>query len=177
LIRLSGGIMLKRIFRTLLCGLIVIGKIHAQEVIVAREKKPEPPKQTAQPSEQIPSETPTPAPTTRKSKSRERKSAPAALTLEQMRAAGGRAAEGLNNPSVSQPTKTREPEAASAPAPSPVAVETPKPVKRETPIEQRNTPRPSKPRGTKAEAIDIGPIRPTMIESGREPASPSPAPR
>ena len=170
--------MLKRFFRTLLCGLIILtGKIHAQEVIVAREKKPEPPKQAVQPSEQIPSETPTPAPTLRKSRSREKKSAPAALSLEEMRAAGARAAEGLNNPSVSQLAKTREPEVPSAPSPSPVAPETPRPVKRETPIEQRSTPPPSKQRGTKAETIDIGPIRPTMIESGREPASPSPAPR
>src|SRR4030095_1464237 len=50
--RLSGGIMLKRFFRVLLFSIILIGKIHAQEVIVAREKKPERPAQTPQPSEQ-----------------------------------------------------------------------------------------------------------------------------
>jgi hypothetical protein len=78
--RLSGGIMLKRFFRIVLCTVILIGKIHAQEVIVAREKKPELPAQTPQPAEQLPSESTTPAP--RKSKSREKKSAPARLTLE-----------------------------------------------------------------------------------------------
>ena len=88
--------MLKRFFRAVLCSVILIGKIHAQEVIVAREKKPELPAQTPQPSEQLASESPTPAP--RKSKSREKKSAPARLTLEEMRAAGARAAEGSNEP-------------------------------------------------------------------------------
>ena len=35
--------MLKGFPRALLCSIILIGKVHAQEVIVAREKKPEPP--------------------------------------------------------------------------------------------------------------------------------------
>ena len=41
--------MLKRFFRAILCSVVLIGKIHAQEVIVAREKKSELPKQTPQP--------------------------------------------------------------------------------------------------------------------------------
>jgi hypothetical protein len=162
--------MLKRFFRAALCSVILIGKIHAQEVIVAREKKPELPTQTPQPSEQLTSESSTPAPL--KSKSREKKSAPATLTLEEMRAAGARAAEGANDRSVSQSTKTREPDTESGPVPNPTVTETPKPVKRETPVEQRNSSRPSKSRGTNIEGM--GPIRPTMMDSGREAPSPSP---
>jgi cytoskeletal protein RodZ len=180
-IRLAGGIMLRRFFRTLVCGLILMETIQAQEVIVAREKKPEPvrqtpePEQTVQPSEQIPLETPTPTPAPRKSRSREKKSAPATLTLEQMRAAGARAAEGSNEQSVPQSIKRREPDAQSVPAQNPTVAEMSRPVKRQKSIEPANTPRPSEPRGTKLEGI--GPVRPTMIESGREPPSPSPSGR
>src|SRR5882757_6498868 len=165
--------MLKRFFWVLLCSVILIGKIHAQEVIVAREKKSELSKQTPPPAEQLASESPTPEP--RKSKSREKKSAPAKLTLEEMRAAGVRAAEGLNSRSGSQSTKTREPYIESAPVPNPTVAETPRPVKRETPVEQRSSSSPSRSRSTTIERM--GPIRPTMMESGREAASPSPSGR
>jgi hypothetical protein len=129
--------------------------------------------QTPQPSEQLPSESTTPAP--RKSKSREKKSVPSKLTLEEMRAAGARAAEGSNDRSGSQSTKTREPDVESAPMPNPTVAETHRPVKREAPVEERSSPRPSRSRGTNIEGM--GPIRPTMMESGREAASPSPAGR
>jgi hypothetical protein len=179
-IRLSGGIMLRRLFWALLCSVIIIGKIHAQEVIVAREKKtepvtppPNPPKQTVQPSGELPSETPVRTPG--KSKPRDKKSVSGRLTLEEMRAAGARAAGGLNDRSVSQPTKTREADAEIAPAPNPTVAETPRPVKRQTPVEQRSESRSTKPRNTTIEGI--GPIRPTMMESGREPSSPSPSER
>jgi hypothetical protein len=171
--RLSGGIMLKRFFRAVICSVILAGKIHAQEVIVAREKKPELPVHTPQPSEQINSESPTPAPD--KPQPREKKSAPATLTLEEMRAAGARAAEGLNNRSPSQSTKTREPDVESAPVPNPTVVETPRPTKSETPIEQKSSSHPSRSRGTNIEGM--GPIRPTLMESGREAPSPSPSGR
>jgi len=162
--------MLKALFRAVLCSVILIGKVHAQEVIVAREKQSDLPKQTPQPSEQLPSESTTPAP--RKSKSREKKSVPARLTLEEMRAAGGRAAGGLNDRSVSQSTKTREPDVESAPVPIPTVAETHRPVKKKTPVEEKSSPRPSRSRGTNIEGA--GPIRPTMMESGREVPSPSP---
>lgn len=165
--------MLKRFFGATLCTVVLIGKIHAQEVIVAREKKPELPTQTPQPSEQLASESETPAP--RKSKSREKKSAPARLTLEEMRAAGARAAEGPKDRSVSQSTKTREPDVETTPVPNPTVAETHRPVKRETPIEQRRSSRPSTSRGASIEGL--GPIRPTMMESGREAPSPSPSGR
>jgi len=162
--------MLKRFLGAILCSVILIGKIHAQEVIVAREKKTELPKRTPEPSEQLASESATPAP--RKSNSRDKKSVPARLTLEEMRAAGARAAEGPKDRSVSQSTKTREPDVESAPVPNPSVVETLKPVKRDTPVEQRNSSRPAKSRATNIEGM--GPIRPTMMESGREAPSPSP---
>ena len=171
--RLSGGIMLKRFLWAALCSVILIGKIHAQEVIVAREKQTERRKQTPEPPEQLASESPTPVP--RKSKSGEKKSAPSKLTLEEMRAAGARAAGGSNDRSGSQSTKTREPEVESAPMPNPTVAEIPKPVKRETPVEQRSSSRPSKSRGTNIEGM--APIRPTMMESGREAPSPSPSGR
>jgi hypothetical protein len=165
--------MLKPFFRAMLCSVVLIGKIHAQEVIVAREKKSESAKQTPQPSEQLASESTAPAP--RKSKSREKKSVPARLTLEEMRAAGARAAEGSNDRSVSQSTNVREPDVESAPVPNPTVAETHKPVKRETPVEQRSSSGAAKSRGTSIEGM--GPIRPTLMESGRETASPSPSGR
>jgi hypothetical protein len=176
---LSRRLMPKGFFRAVLCSFVFVGQMHAQEVIVPREKKPEAPKPTAQPLEQIPSETPapTPAPTRRKSRSHEKKSAPAALTLEEMRTAGERAAGGSNEGSVSEPTKSRKPRVETAPSPIPTVAQTPRPVRKETPVERRSTPRPAGERTTKSEAIDIGPIRPTMIESGREPPSPSPSGR
>jgi cytoskeletal protein RodZ len=172
--------MLRRLFAVLVCSVIIIARLHAQEVIVAREKKPEPPrqppeapKQTVQPSEELPSETPAAKP--RKSKPRARKSTTEAPTLEEMRAAGARAAGGSNDRSVSQPTKTREANVENAPAPNPTVAETARPVKRQIPVEQRSASGPTKPRSTTLEGI--GPVRPTMMESGREPPSPSPSGR
>jgi hypothetical protein len=158
--------MLKRFFRAVLCSVILIGKIHAQEVIVAREKKSELPKQKPQRSEEV-LESPTPGP--RKSKSRGKKSN---LTLEEMRAAGARAAGGSNDGSGSESTKTREPVIEHVPMPNPTVAGTPRSAKRETSVEQQSSSRSSRSKGTNVEGI--GPIRPTMMESGREAPSPSP---
>ena len=165
--------MLKRFLWVALCSVVLIGEIQAQEVIVAREKKSERPKQTPEPSEQLAAESPTPTP--RKSKPREKKSAPSKLTLEEMRAAGARAAGGSTDRSAAQSTKTREPELESAPMPNPTVAETPRPVKREKPVEQGTPSRPSRSRGTNNDGT--GPIRPTLMESGREAPSPSPSGR
>jgi hypothetical protein len=89
-----------------------------------------------------------------------------------MRAAGARAAGGSNDGSGSQSAKTREPEVESAPMPNPTVAETLRSVKRETPVEQKSSSRSSRLRGTNIEGM--GPIRPTMMESGREAPSPSP---
>ena len=164
-------LMLKGFFWAAFCSLLLIGQMHAQEVIVARETKPAATKQPKAPSEQVPSESPTPAPA--KPKSRTKKSASKAPTIEQMREAGALAAEGLENRGPSHQARTRGSDAEPTATETPPVFETAKPVKRETLIEQRSTPRPSKPRGTKLEAI--GPVRPTMIESGREQPSATPS--
>ena len=166
-------VMLNAFFTAALCSFILSGQTHAQEVIVARETKPEAPKQTAPSSEQSRSESP--APERAKPKSRQKKSASAVPTLEQMRMAGARAAEGQENRSVPQSTRAGGSDTEIAPAPIPTVAETPKPVKRETPVEQKSAPRMSKLRSSKFEGI--GPIRPTMIESGREEPSATPSPK
>jgi hypothetical protein len=165
--------MLKRFSWAILCSVILIAEMDAQEVIVAREKKRELSTQTPQPAEQFTSESPTPPP--HKSKSREKKSVPATVTLDEMRAAGARAAEGPNERSVSPSNKMREPDVENSPAPKATVAETHRPVKRETPVEQRSSPNPSRSRGTDAEGL--GPIRPTLMESGREAPTPSPPER
>ena len=165
--------MLKGFFRPLLCSLALVGQMHAQEVVVPRETKQEPPEPSpsSSESEQTPSESATPARV--KPKPREKKSV--SPTLEQMRASGALAGEGRSERSVPQPTRTggSRPEIAATAgrAVSPTAT----PVKREAHIAQKSTPRPSAPRGTKLEPI--GPIRPTMIESGREQPNATPLPK
>ena len=163
-------LMMKGFFGPLLCSVAFVGQIRAQEVIVAREKKPEAPKQEAQPSEPVPLESP--APHSSKPRSRARKSASAEPTLEQMRAAGALAAERLNSPSAPQPPKTGGSESEVSAVQAPTISETPKLVKRQTPVEQKRS-RTSRSRPEKVEGI--GPIRPTMMESGREEPSVSPA--
>jgi cytoskeletal protein RodZ len=157
----------------LLCSLILLGQTHAQEVIVARETKPEAPKQAAPPPEQTPSESPTQEPT--KPKPRGKKATSAVPTLEQMRMAGALAAERLNNPSPSQTAKTGGPDSEAASTPGPAAPETPRPAKKETRSEQTSTSRRPSSRTVKPEAV--GAVRPTFMESGREQPSASPSPK
>jgi hypothetical protein len=165
--------MLRGFFQLLLCSLALVGQMHAQEVVVPRETKPEAPTQAASPpeAEQTPSESATPART--KPKPREKKSV--APTLEQMRASGALAGEGRSERSVPQPTRTGGSRSETAAAASPAVSPTATPVKREAPIAQKSTPHPSAPRGTKLEPI--GPVRPTMIESGREQPNATPLPK
>src|SRR5947207_12002076 len=87
--RLSRRFMPRGFFSVLLCSFILAGQAEAQEVIVARETKPEAPKQAAPPPEQTPSESPTPERT--KPKSRGKRSESAETTIEQMRMAGEQA--------------------------------------------------------------------------------------
>src|SRR5262245_51391417 len=164
--------MLKGFFTPLLCSVFLVGQlIHAQEVVVPHETKPETPEQAVPPSEseQTPSESA--AATRAKPTPREKKSV--APTLEQMRASGALAAEGQNERSVLQPTKKGAPHSETPAAPSPVVSQTPRPVKREAQIQQKSASRPSTPRSSKLEPI--GPVRPTMIESGREQPSATPS--
>jgi cytoskeletal protein RodZ len=133
---LSRRFMPRGFFMVLLCSFILVGDTHAQEVIVARETKPEAPKQAAQPPEQTPSESATPEPQRPKPKSR-KKSASAEPTLEQMRTAGARAAERLNKPSPSQTKRSGQSDSEAAPTPRPAVPETPRPAKRKLALNKR----------------------------------------
>jgi hypothetical protein len=157
----------------LLCSSVIVGQARAQEVIVARETKPEAPKQAAPPPEQTPVESPTPEQI--KPKSQSRKSMSAKPTLEQMRTAGALAAERLNNPTPSQRNKSDQSDAELAPTPGPAATEVPTSAKRETRSEQTSTSH--RPSSRTARPEPIGAVRPTLMESGREQPSVSPSPK
>ena len=164
--------MLRGFFKPLLCSVFLVGQmLQAQEVVVPHETKPEAPEQAApsSESEQTPSESA--APSRAKPKPREKKSV--APTLDQMRAAGALAAEGQNDRSVSQPTRTGASHSETSASPSPFVSQTPRPVKREAQIQPKSASRPSTPRSTKLEPIS--PVRPTIIESGREQPTATPS--
>ena len=168
---LSRRFMVREGFSVLLCSFILVCQTHAQEVIVARETKPEAPKQAAPPPEQTPSESPTPA----KPKSRGKRSTSAEPTLEQMRMAGALAAERLNNPSPSRTSRSGQLDSETASTPSPAVPETPRPAKKETRRVQTSTTRPPSSRSPKPEASSA--VRPTLMESGREQPSASASPK
>ena len=170
---LSRLFMLKTFSSAILCSLVLLGQVHAQEVIVGHETKSEAPKQAAPSSEQMPSESPTP--TITKSKSREKKSGSTTLTAEQMRMAGALAAERLENRSSPQPARTGGSDSEPSAAELPTVSATPKPVKREPRTEQTSVPRRPSSRTPKPEPI--GAVRPTMMESGREEPSATPPPK
>jgi hypothetical protein len=167
---LSRLFMLKVFFSALICSLVLIRQVHAQEVIVAHEKKPEAPKQAAPSAEQTPSESPTPALT--KPKSREKKSGSTTLTAEQMRMAGALAAERLEDRSSPQPARTGGSDSEPSAAELPTVSATPKSLKKEPRTGQTSVSRRPNPRTTKPEPL--GAIRPTMIESGRQEPSATP---
>ena len=82
--------MLKRLSTAFLCGLAIAGQVSAQEVVVARERKPEASEQATRPPERAEPELG--ASTQTKSHARKDKSTSPAPTLEQMRLAGALAA-------------------------------------------------------------------------------------
>jgi hypothetical protein len=166
--------MSRGFFVALVSTFILAGQTPAQEVIVARETKPEAPKQAAPPPEQTPAESASPAEVERpKPKARSKRSTSSEPTLEEMRMAGALAAERLNGPSPSQTRRSgRSDSEAAAPTPSPAVPETPRPARRETHSEQRSTSRRSSSQATKPEAG--GAVRPTLMESGREQPSATP---
>jgi len=164
--------MLRGFLRPLLCSLALIGPVPAQEVVVPRETKQEAIKHAPPPSnepEQTSSESATPPPVKRKP--HEKKSV--APTLEQMRASGALAAEGRTDRTLSQPARTGEPRSETSESPRPAGSATASPLKREAHVPQKSASRPYTPRGTQLDSI--GPVRPTMIESGREQPSVTPS--
>ena len=164
--------MRKGLFRVLLCGLVLVGQVHAQEVIVAREKKPEAPKEAPPPSEQTPSESRPPE--TTKPKSRTKKST--GPTIEQMREAGALAAERRDNrshPETNRPSESGS-EAPAAPQTFGISRATVTPITTEPRAAPTSTPRrPSSRTTTKPEPA--GAVRPTMMESGRQEPSATPS--
>jgi hypothetical protein len=162
-------------FMVLLCGFILVGQTHAQEVIVAREAKPEPPKQAAPPPEQTPAESATPEPEQPKRKSRSKRSTSAEPTLEEMRNAGAIAAERLSNPSPSQTRKSGRSDSEAAPTPGPTVPETPRPARKETRSEPTSTSH--RPTTQTTKPVPSGAVRPTLMESGRSEPSTTPLPK
>ena len=165
-------VMLKAFFSAALCSFILIGQMHAQEVIVAREKKAEAPKQAAPSSEQTPSESPAPA--HNKPKSREKKSSSVVPTAEQMRMAGALAAERLESRGAPQQSaRTGEADSKPAATEPPTVSGTPKQAQKESRSAQTSESRRLSSPTTKPEPI--GAVRPTMIESGRQEPSATPS--
>jgi hypothetical protein len=166
-------LMLRGFLGALVCSFLLIGGMHAQEVIVARETKPDTAKPPPQPSEQTPSESPTETPKMQ-SKVREKKSSSKTPTLEEMRMAGARAAERLNNPTPSPPTKSAEPESETVAREAPAVLPSATPVKKET-REHKSTSHRSSTGSSKPDSV--GAIRPTMIETGRQEPDGTPLPK
>lgn len=161
----------------LLCSFVLAAPLYSQEVIVARERKPEVPKPTAPPAEETTSElvTPdrTPEPQRTKPKTRKR-SESVQPTLEQMRNAGALAAERLNNPNPSPARRSGQSDSEKPSAPITPAPETRRPARREPRPERTSTSNRSSPRSSRPDMT--GAVRPTFIESGRSEPSTSPLP-
>ena len=159
--------MLKQFFTALLCGLAVAGQMRAQEVVVAREEKPSVVSEQAAPvSERTDSESATA--TRMDTQARKKKSASTVLTVEEMRMAGALAAERQKKQArVEQTNATGGP---SRQAPKTFEGALAEKQKKQIRLEQPSVPRPPKSQTGKSEAVD--PVRPTMIESGKqEPAA------
>jgi hypothetical protein len=160
--------MLREVLTAFLCGFAVAGQICAQEVVVAHETKPNPSERVAPVSEGTKSESDTA--TELKSHVREKKSASITPTIEEMRMAGALAAERQKNQGRVEQASTTGGSGLPAAKTGALAVE----QKKETRAEQTNASRASTSQTTKSETV--APIRPTMIESGKqEPAASHPA--
>jgi hypothetical protein len=156
--------MATKAFTALLCSFAIVGQMHAQEVMVPRETKPNAP-EPAMPASQLSDSESGSAPA-KKAPDRKKKTATASPTVEQMRTAGALAAERLKN----QP-RVEKTNASPAPKPEvtkvqPVAGESPR---KEKPIEQSSVPHESKSSTKKSDAVGrIEPVRPTIMESGKQ---------
>jgi len=161
-------LMLKKVFIALLCGLALAAQMRAQEVVFAREAKPNPSERVAPASEGTGSESETA--TEMKSQGREKKSASTTLTLEQMRMAGALAAERQRKQTPAEQTSSVGGSSLQGAKAATLAER----QKTETRIEQARAHR--APTAQTANSEAVGPVRPTMLESGRkEPAASHPA--
>ncbi len=155
--------MLRKVLTALLCGFAIAGQMRAQEVVVARETKPDTPEQGAPTSERTDTESGTS--TEAKSQVRKKKSPSAALTVEQMRMAGALAAERLKGRTLQEGGAAGGSSSQTPAAETRNASGAAERVKKETRVEQTDASRASNSRTTKSEAV--GPIRPTMIRNRR----------
>jgi len=163
--------MLRKVFTVLLSGFAIAGQMRAQEVMVPRETKPNTSERAAPASERTNTESGTS--TEAKSQVRKKKSSSAALTIEQMRMAGALAAERLKGRTVQEASATGGSSSQTPAAETRSGSVAPERVKKETRVEQTDASRASNSRTTKSEAV--GPIRPTLIESGKQEPAASPA--
>jgi len=162
--------MLKGLFTALLCGLAIAGQLRAQEVVVAREAKPNPTERVEPISEGTDSESATA--TGMKSQVREKKSASTILTLEQMRMAGALAAERQKKQTPAEQTNLVGGSSLQGEKTATLAER----QKTETRVEQASAHRAHTAQTTNSELLSPGPVRPMMLESGRqEPAASHPA--
>ena len=148
-------------FTALLCGFALAGQMRGQEVVVGRETKPKPTERAApllQPSD---SESGNATPT--KARVRAKKSASTLPTVEQMRMAGALAGERLTNPPRIEATTARRESSPQKAKSDAVPAER---MRKEKRVEQSSAQRRSKTGTTKSEVV--APVRPTMIESGKE---------
>jgi len=160
--------MLKELFTALLCGFAIAGQMRAQEVVVAREAKSNPTEQVEPVSEGTGSESETA--TGMKSQVREKKSASTTLTLEQMRMAGALAAERQKKQTPAEQTSSVGGSSLQGAKATTLAER----QKTETRVEQASAHR--APTAQTANSEAVGPVRPTMLESGKqEPAASHPA--
>jgi hypothetical protein len=157
--------MATKAFTALLCTFAIVGQMHAQEVMVARETKPTAPEPATQASTSKLSDSESESTSAKKAPDGKKKSAAALPTIEQMRTAGALAAERLKNQARVEKTNTSpapRPEAAKV---QPVPGESPR---KEKPIEHSSVPHESKSGTKKLDAVGrIEPVRPTIMESGK----------
>src|SRR5260370_37154467 len=155
--------MLKQFFTALLCGLALEGQMSGQEVVVAGEEKPSVSEGAAPVCERVDSESA--IATTMDTQSRKKKSASTVLTVEQMRMAGALAAERQKNQARVEQTSTTGGSSLQAPTifGGTAAAER---QKKQTRLEQPSARRTRNSQTGKSEAAD--PVRPTMIESGKQ---------
>jgi len=146
--------MSREFLTALLCGFAITGQICAQEVIVAREAKTNPRVTPVSEGTDSESETATEV--------RAKKSAPHALTVEQMRMAGALAAERQKNQTFAEPTSSVPGTSLQAAKSGALAAE----QKKETRAEKTNASRVSTSQTTKSEAV--APVRPTMIDTEKQ---------
>ena len=162
--------MLKGLFTALLCGLAIAGQLRAQEVVVAREAKPNPTERVEPVSEGTDSESATA--TGMKSQVREKRSASTILTVEQMRTAGALAAERQKIQTPAEQTNLVGGSSLQGAKAATLAER----QKTETRVEQASAHRSPTAQTTNSELLSPGPVRPMMLESGRqEPAASHPA--